>query len=235
RRAGHVRDIAGRCRRSRAGRRGARGFELAHARIEIDVQIALPLLRLRKLVGHHFELTAQLRDFGLELLDLREEIGQTLVAQLRLDRGQALVEHLADLVDTLVGLLDASARLVVIEERVRRRCGERQQPAAHGRCQHARSAMLHWRPPHGRCAHSPAYTMSARRFSAHAASSCPGFFGFSLPKLTVSICASDAPSTRMSCRTASARRCPSAMLYSRLPRSSVLPWIVTRALPLAAR
>ena len=71
--------------------------------------------------------------------------------------------------------------------------------------------------------------MSPRRFSAHAASSWPGLRGFSLPKLTVSICPSCAPMSVIIRLTASARFWPSAMLYSREPRSSVLPWIVARA------
>jgi len=47
--------------------------------------------------------------------------------------------------------------------------------------------------------------------------------GFSSPRLVASICDSPAPSSTSIRFTASARRCPSAMLYSRLPRSSQLP------------
>ena len=61
-------------------------------------------------------------------------------------------------------------------------------------------------------------------------SSWPSRRGFSLPKLTVSIWISCAPSSTISFFTASARFWPSAMLYSRVPRSSVLPCsVIARA------
>ena len=56
-----------------------------------------------------------------------------------------------------------------------------------------------------------------------AASSWPSLAGRSLPKLTASIWPSCAPSSIIDLATASARRWPSARLYSRPPRSSVWP------------
>ena len=55
-----------------------RAFELAQPRIEIDVEIALALLRLLELVGQHFLLAAQARDVRSDLLDLVEEIDEPL-------------------------------------------------------------------------------------------------------------------------------------------------------------
>ena len=49
-----------------AGRR----LQLAHARIEVDVEILLPLLRLAELVGQHLDLAAQLREVAAHALDL---------------------------------------------------------------------------------------------------------------------------------------------------------------------
>ena len=58
-----------------------------------------------------------LRDLGLQLLDLAEELDQALVLQLRLDRGEAVLDLLLDLRQAEVGLLDAPAGFVVVEER----------------------------------------------------------------------------------------------------------------------
>jgi hypothetical protein len=57
----------------------------------------------------------------------------------------------------------------------------------------------------------------------------PAARGFSLPKLIDSIWPSRTPSRVIIFMTDSARRCPSATLYSRLPRSSQFPSMVMRA------
>src|SRR4249920_1666843 len=67
--------------------------------------------------------------------------------------------------------------------------------------------------------------MSPRRFLAQHASSCSLQTGFSSPRLTDSTCVSVAPGRTSRFLIASERRCPSPRLYSRLPRSSALPWI----------
>ena len=59
--------------------------------------------------------------------------------------------------------------------------------------------------------------------------------GFSSPRLTDSIWSSRAPSSTSIFFTPSERRWPSATLYSRLPRSSVLPWISICALGFSRR
>ena len=108
----------------RRGRTAGR-LELAHARVEIDVQIALALLRLLELVSQHLDLPAQPRDVALDLLDAVEEIDQALAAQLLLERRDAVVELLLHLREALVRVGDALARLLVIEQRGVRRLRER--------------------------------------------------------------------------------------------------------------
>src|SRR5882672_1079845 len=67
--------------------------------------------------------------------------------------------------------------------------------------------------------------MSSRRFLAQQPSAWSLHIGFSSPRLTDSIWPSLAPS-RISARfTVSERRWPRPPLYSRLPRSSALPWM----------
>ena len=103
---------------------GAAAFELAQPRIEVDVEVALALLLLLLLVDQHLDLPAQTcATSALQLLDLAEELDQTLALQLLLERGDAVVELLLDLRQPLVGGLDPLARLVVVEERGAR--GER--------------------------------------------------------------------------------------------------------------
>src|SRR5207248_7567690 len=86
-------------------------------------------------------------------------------------------------------------------------------------------------PPH--CA-APA-VISARRFFAHADSSWPGSAGRSLPWLTTLIRLPSAPSPVRYLRTDSARRWPSARLYSVVPRSSVWPATVAGGSPRCRR
>ena len=65
--------------------------------------------------------------------------------------------------------------------------------------------------------------MSPRRFWDQQDSAASVQRGFSSPKLTGSTWLALTPRSCIICFTASDRRCPSAMLYSRLPRSSALP------------
>ena len=67
--------------------------------------------------------------------------------------------------------------------------------------------------------------MSARRFSAQAASSLAGGLRLFLAQRNGFDLASDTPRAVIALRTASARFWPRARLYSVPPRSSVLPWI----------
>ncbi len=107
------------------GRRGC--LELAQSRIEIDVQIALALLRLFELVGDHFHLSPQTRDIGLDLLDLIEEVDQPAALELGLERRNPVFELPLDLRQARAGFVDPPARLVVIEKRrMRERGGEQQ-------------------------------------------------------------------------------------------------------------
>ena len=78
--------------------------------------------------------------------------------------------------------------------------------------------------------YSPLYSMSSRRFFAQHSSLCSLHAGFSSPRLTASIWLSRAPSRISIFFTLSERRWPRPTLYSRLPRSSALPWISIFAL-----
>ena len=49
------------------------------AAVEIEIEIALPLLRLLELVGEDFLLTTKARDVGLDLLDVAKQIDERLV------------------------------------------------------------------------------------------------------------------------------------------------------------
>jgi hypothetical protein len=84
-------------------------------------------LRLGKLVGQHLDLATQPRRLGLQQLHLIEELDEALAFELRFQRGDAIVELLLDLRETLIRRLDALARLFVIEQcRVRRHADEQQ-------------------------------------------------------------------------------------------------------------
>ncbi len=76
-------------------------------------------MRLLELVGQHFVLAAQLGDIGLDLLDVAEQIGQPGV--FRFERVEPLRQRSLDLVDARLELVDAPARLVVVEQRAARR------------------------------------------------------------------------------------------------------------------
>ena len=123
-----LRRPAGRGRRRRYGsRRRVRRLEPAHARVEVDVEVALPLLRLGELVRQHLDLAAHPRDVRLELLDRAEHLDQPLRLQLLLERRDAVLELLLHLRQAHVRLGDALSRLLVVEQRrVRDAAGERE-------------------------------------------------------------------------------------------------------------
>src|SRR4029434_6074511 len=91
-----------------------------------DVKITLAFLLLLLLVDQHFDLAAELRDVGLQLLDLAEKLDQSLALELRFERGDAVFELPLDLRHALVGRFDTLARLVVVEQRGARRKREAQ-------------------------------------------------------------------------------------------------------------
>jgi alpha-galactosidase len=93
------------------------GTALAQPRVEIDVEVALTLLCLLRLVVQHLDLAAQLRDIGFQLLDLAEELDQALVLELQLERSEAILDLLLDLRQAEVGLFDAPPGFVIVEER----------------------------------------------------------------------------------------------------------------------
>ncbi len=80
---------AGRSRRARGvGRRSALdggAFQLAHARVEVDVQVALAFLRLFEFVGQHFDLAADLGDVALQSFDVVGEVDQRAAFELPLE------------------------------------------------------------------------------------------------------------------------------------------------------
>src|SRR5690606_16426361 len=135
---------------------------------------------------------------------------------------EALVRFLLQQLHASAQIENRLARFAVGEElRLRGREQARQHGEGYGDDERARGH-------HG-------YTRSTRRFSAYDASSVPVARGRSSPKLTASICMSGTPSAVIARRTASARFCPSARLYSRLPLSSVFPWSTTRRVGFASR
>ena len=80
------------CRRSSCGRRGRTGIgagrrrraaalDTPHARVEIDIHIALTLGIAFNAVVHHLDLTAQALDFALEGFDLIHQLQHRLTAQ----------------------------------------------------------------------------------------------------------------------------------------------------------
>src|SRR6185295_5425838 len=90
-----------RCRRHGRGR--GRALELAQSRVEIDVEVALALLRFVLLVRQHLDLAAQPRAVALQQLDLVEQLDEALRLELRLERGNTVIELLLDDVEPLVG------------------------------------------------------------------------------------------------------------------------------------
>jgi hypothetical protein len=61
----------------------------AHARIEVQIHVALPLLRVVEPVGQYFELAAQAVDLGLQVLDLIHELdhaGRAAIGRMSLRR-----------------------------------------------------------------------------------------------------------------------------------------------------
>ena len=117
------RSAAGRCRRPDVGarrprigsRRARRALQLAQPPIEIQIQIALALLRLIEFVGQYFVLAAQFGDVGLDVFDVLQQIHQALALERRLERANALVERALELVDAALEHIDAMARLIVIK------------------------------------------------------------------------------------------------------------------------
>ena len=107
----------------RSARRGTwHAFDLAQPGVEVDVEVALALLRFGQLVRQHFDLAADLRDVGLDGLEVAQEV-EPLVLRLLLERGEPRFEILLQLVEPRVGRRDALARFVVVEQRgVRRVC-----------------------------------------------------------------------------------------------------------------
>src|SRR5207237_2370938 len=211
--------------RGRARRLLARLLELAKARIDVEIEILLAALGGLGLVRERLELAAHARELVVQRLDLRGELQERAAIGGSRKRGVELLQLLGDLALVLGHLLaqdiDAPARLVVAKEALRSRV-ERERAAGGERKL----------PQHQ---YSPLYSMSSRRFFAQHSSLCSAHAGFSSPRLTASICSSRAPSSVSIFFTASERRWPRPTLYSRLPRSSALPWISILALGLSRR
>src|SRR6185436_1081146 len=108
-----------------AGRRAARGdaLEPLQPRVEVEIEIALALLDLLVLVAEHFELAAQLGDLRVHLVELANQLDHADVADAFLEARDARLVVTPLLRQLLAELLDAPARLVVIEEAGMRRCG----------------------------------------------------------------------------------------------------------------
>ena len=106
------------------GRRRA-AFELAQPGVEIDVQVALPLLRLLELVGQHFDLAAQLRDVGLDAA--RPRLNRSTSAWFFASSASRRVDSVCSSwsTRTLAIVVDALARLVVVEQRRAARAARR--------------------------------------------------------------------------------------------------------------
>ena len=90
------------------------GFHLAHARIDVDVQVLLPLLRLGELVGQHLDLATDLGDVGLDAFEIAQQVEAQLLALL-LERHHARVERLGEAVEARLRGRDGLARLLVVE------------------------------------------------------------------------------------------------------------------------
>ena len=99
------------------GRKRRRRLDLAQPRVKVDIQIALPLLRLLEFVRDHFDLPAQLREIALQQLHLRAEIGEPAAFRLLLEQGEPILELALHLRDPLVGRVDAPSRLFIVEQR----------------------------------------------------------------------------------------------------------------------
>jgi len=119
----------------RLGRRCRRTLDLAQPRIEVDVEIALALLRLLELVGDDLDLPAQLRDVALQKLQLIGEIGESLPLHALLERRETVLDLPLQLRDAEVRRLDAPACLVVVEQCRVRRMRADQQYSAHDETQ----------------------------------------------------------------------------------------------------
>ena len=81
-------------------------------------------MRLLELVSQHFDLPAQPRHLGANLLHLVEKIDESLTLELRLERGKALLELALNLRKARVRVGDPLARFVVVEERSMGRAGD---------------------------------------------------------------------------------------------------------------
>src|SRR6202034_482834 len=173
-------------------------LEIFQSLIEVRIQVSL-------LFAPRFQGIAQLIDIivhgahvaaqGLELI---RNVQQTLIGH-----------HPLDTLETRIHLLQFDLHRIFVR---RGRCATAQRPSKAGSAQDQLRTRLHGRK-----------TTSTRRFFAHAASSSPSAAGLSAPKLTVETCDSATPCSIRALRTACARRSPKPMLYSRVPRSSVLP------------
>ncbi len=98
----------------RAGSR--RRLDLAQSRVEVDVQVALALLRLLELVGDDLDLSAQLRDIALQDLHLVGEVGEALSLHLLLERRQPVLDLALQLRQADVRRFDPPARFVIVEK-----------------------------------------------------------------------------------------------------------------------
>ena len=118
--------------RLRSGRGGRSGggrlllaslLELADARVDVEVQVLLPLVRDLDLVRRHLELAAHLRDVGAQRFDLAREVEHRGAVGRPGDRGLDLRHALLDqpvlLEQLLAQGLHAAARFVVVEQALR--------------------------------------------------------------------------------------------------------------------
>jgi hypothetical protein len=160
-----------------------------------------------RLVLQHFELAAHARDLAAQGLDLRGKLHQRAPVR---DPGEALLDQLGGRIDLLAQILDPARATLSSKQRVRwhgkRACREQAAARATGSSSFAlvedvaapvlRPGLL-------------VMPFGARLFLAQA-----DRLDLLLARARASACASRRPSAL-----------PRPMLYSRLPRSSVLPWM----------
>ncbi len=91
-------------------------LEALQARIEVEVEVALPLLDLLVLVRQHLDAAAQARDLCVQALDLAKQVDDAQAAHALLEAGNALGCLARGLLLRGARVLDALARLVVVEE-----------------------------------------------------------------------------------------------------------------------
>ena len=97
-------------------RRHRIAFEDAQARINVEIKITLALLQLLVLIGEDFDLPTKARDFGIQQLNLVEQLDDSQILEGLIKFGKAFFSGFILRIDFFSQRFNLPTRLIVVKQ-----------------------------------------------------------------------------------------------------------------------